>query len=302
MYNVLVPALTFVAVVALGGALISAGKAKKLRLRARLSDDTGVLDGQATEGAVHATEPLLHSLVGRISVGRPSPKLKALMPSAGYYNEGAASIYLGVKLLLFIATLACLSIAILPLRAPWPITVAALAGGSTLAFFVPNLVVTRRKLARRAEIRHHLPDALDLLQICVSSGMGLDMAWNAVADEIRGVCPILADEMALTNLELHLGSPRSVAMRRMADRTGADEISSLVAVLLQSERFGTSISEALLTYATGMREKRSLEAAENAEKMAIKLLFPMVMFIFPAILVVTVGPACVTLVAMMSSK
>ena len=167
-------------------------------------------------------------------------------------------------------------------------------------FFVPNVVVYRRRLARRNEIRHHLPDVLDLLQICVTSGMGLDMAWNAVSDEIRGVCPILADEMALTNLELHLGSPRSVAMRRMADRTGAAEISSLVAVLLQSERFGTSISDALRVYATSMREKRSQQAAENAEKMAVKLLFPMVMFIFPSILVVTVGPASVTIAEMMS--
>ena len=122
----------------------------------------------------------------------------------------------------------------------------------------------------------------------------------AVSDEIRGVCPILADEMALTNIELHLGSPRSVAMRRMADRTGAEEISSLVAVLLQSERFGTSISEALRIYAISMRDKRSQQAAENAEKMAVRLLFPMVIFIFPSILVVTVGPACVTLVEMMS--
>ena len=117
---------------------------------------------------------------------------------------------------------------------------------------------------------------------------------------MRGVCQMLAAEREVTKCELPLGAPRSGAMRRMAARTGAEEISSLVAVLLQSERFGTSISEALRIYAISMRDKRSQQAAENAEKMAVRLLFPMVIFIFPSILVVTVGPACVTLVEMMS--
>ncbi len=297
MFEVLIPILTFLAVVAIGGAIVLMRAASKLRLTARLNADISVQD---SESADRASEHLLRSLAGRLSVGRPSPQLKALMSSAGYYHENAASIYLGAKMLLFVTASACLAIAVLPLRAPWAVAIAAIVGGSTLMFLVPNVVVYRRRLTRRKEIRHHLPDALDLLQICVSSGMGLDMAWNAVSDEIRGVCPILADEMALTNLELHLGSPRSVAMRRMADRTGAEEISSLVAVLLQSERFGTSISEALRIYAISMRDKRSQQAAENAEKMAVRLLFPMVIFIFPSILVVTVGPACVTLVEMMS--
>ncbi len=300
MSEVLIPILTFLAVAAIGAAIVTARQATKLRLIARLNDDIGIMDVQGSESADRAREHFLHNLAGRFSLGRPTPQLKALMSSAGYYHQNAASIYLGAKMLLFVATLSCVSIAVLPLHAPLAVTIAAIGGSSMLMFFVPNFVVFGRRVTRRNEIRQHLPDALDLLQICVSSGMGLDMAWNAVADEIRSVCPILADEMALTNLELNLGSPRSVAMKRMADRTGAEEISSLVALLLQSERFGTSISEALRTYAISMRDKRSQQAAENAEKMAVKLLFPMVMFIFPAILVVTVGPASVILVEMMS--
>jgi tight adherence protein C len=151
--------------------------------------------------------------------------------------------------------------------------------------------VTIRRHKRTGDVRRNLPDAIDLLEICVSSGMGLDMAWNAVCDEFRGVSAILADEMALSNLEMHLGAPRADAMRNMAKRTGVEDISSLVATLVQSERFGTSVSQALRTYADAMRQERSCRAEEAAEKLAIKLLFPMVMFIFPCMFLVILGPA-----------
>src|SRR5581483_2241142 len=105
------------------------------------------------------------------------------------------------------------------------------------------------------------------------------------------VSPVLADEMALTNLEIHLGAARADAMRAMASRTGAEELSSLVAILVQSERFGTSIIEALRIFAMSMRENRSMHSQEEAEKMAVKLIFPMVLFIFPAMLMVLAGPA-----------
>jgi tight adherence protein C len=107
--------------------------------------------------------------------------------------------------------------------------------------------------------------------------------------------------MALTNLEIHLGAARAVAMRNMAQRTGADELSSLVAVLVQSERFGTSVVEALRTYANSMRETRSMRSQEAAEKMAVKLLFPMILFIFPSVVLVMVGPAAMTLYKIFSS-
>ena len=112
----------------------------------------------------------------------------------------------------------------------------------------------------------------------------------------------LADEMALTNLELHLGGSRAVAMRHMAKRTGVDDITSFVAVLVQSERFGTSIGEAVRTFAESMREERSLRAQEAAEKMAVKLLIPLVLFIFPALFAVLVGPAGIQIVHTFSQR
>jgi hypothetical protein len=154
---------------------------------------------------------------------------------------------------------------------------------------------------RRKNIRRHLPDAVDLIEICVSAGLGLDQSWNSVAEEIRRVCPTLADEMELTNLEISLGASRAVAMRHMAERTGAEDISSLVALLVQSERFGASIVDALRTFATTMRETWSRRAEEGAEQMAVKMLFPMVLFIFPALLIVMVGPAVLGFIQAMGS-
>jgi tight adherence protein C len=167
--------------------------------------------------------------------------------------------------------------------------------GATTLFFVPNLFLRFRCQSRRAEVTRHLSDVVDLLEICVSGGMGLDMAWNAVGDEVRAVSPLLADEMALTSLEMHLGADRGVALRHMAQRTGADQLSSLVAMLVQSERFGTKISDALQVFAASLREQRSEKAEESAEKMAVKMLFPMVVLIFPVVIIVSVGPAAITL-------
>jgi tight adherence protein C len=167
--------------------------------------------------------------------------------------------------------------------------------GGTFLFFIPNMILKMRLKKRQNEIRQHLPEAIDMLEICVSSGIGLSMAWNIVADEIQHVSPILANAMGLTNFEIHLGVSRVEAMRHMANRTGVDRLSSLAAILVQTERFGTSIATTLKVFATSMREERFFEVEEQAEKIAAKLIIPMILFIFPAIFVVTVGPAVLTI-------
>jgi tight adherence protein C len=231
----------------------------------------------------------------------PSQSLRAKLSRAGYHHDAAAAVYLGAKMLLFVAGAVGVALVTLPLEISLPLRPLLVFTGGTMLFFIPNIVVHIRHEKRRTEIRSHLPDAVDLLEICVSAGMGLDMAWNAVAEQVRRVSRILADEMTLTNLEMHLGASRTVAMRHMVERTGADELASLIAVLIQSERFGTSISDALRTFAASMRETRSQRAQEAAEKMAVKLLFPMVFFIFPAVLVVVAGPAGIKLIEIMGS-
>jgi tight adherence protein C len=164
-----------------------------------------------------------------------------------------------------------------------------------LFFFLPNVVIVYQLRKRREDIRRHLPEAVDLLEICVSSGIGLDMAWQMVSEEIQHVSTVLAQAMSLTNFEVNLGASRVEAMQHMAARTGVDELTSLAAILMQTERFGTSIADTLHIFADSMREERSCVAQESAEKMAVKLIFPMVLFIFPAIIVTVAGPAVIAL-------
>jgi tight adherence protein C len=290
-----IAALAGLSTVLLGGALL-------LRLREKAATDTArrraFQDYDLTGPAGEETpRPRLLATVQRagelVSKGKASTGLRERLAAAGFHGGAAPAIFLGAKVLLFGAGVSLLNVLLLPFHDSLGMAgvymLTALAGG--VFFFVPDLAVGIARDRRREEIRRHLPDAVDLLEICVSAGLGLDQAWNSVAEEIRRVCPTLSDEMELTNLEISLGASRAVAMRHMADRTGAEDISSLVALLVQSERFGASIVDALRTFATTMRETWSRRAEEGAERMAVKMLFPMAIFIFPALLIVLMGPA-----------
>lgn len=293
--DILIPILAFAAVILLGGAVVAARLARREPLKARLVD----LEGSAAPAGPPAGRTRSLEAISRlgesISRGKTSRTLKEQLAQAGYHDPSAPAVYLGAKMLLFVAGLAGAVAIFLPLGLSLPVKVVFVLSITGLLSFLPNLVVGIRRSKRRTDVQLHLPDAVDLLEICVSSGMGIDMAWNAVSDEVRRVSTTLGDEMALTNLEIHLGAPRADAMRHMADRTGVDDIASLVATLVQSERFGTSIADALRVFAESLREQRSLRAQEAAEKMAVKLLFPLVICIFPAMLIVVAGPAFITI-------
>lgn len=300
MVDWLLPILVFVAVTSLGGALLVTAALRRQPLRDRLNrpphsatgSDLPAL-GQST--STRATGGTLRAVLAPLSIGQPSSTLRRSLAQAGIHSPDAGWIFLGSKTALLAVGLAVAVLAVLPAQYGLGTKILIVVTAGVTASFIPNLLLYHRRQKRSLEIRSHLPDAIDLLEICVSAGMGLDMAWNAVADEIRQVSPTLADEMALTNLELHLGASRIDALKRLAERTGAEEMTTLVTVLSQSQRFGTSMSDALQTFAAGMRETRSMRAGEAAEKMAVKLLFPLVLFIFPTVLIVTVGPAGVIL-------
>lgn len=290
----LIAGLVAVTFVTIGGALILIQNTRREASAARQ---------RATQDEVSPADledgPRLIRTVFRlgeaVSKGQASRNLREELAAAGFHSQSAAAIYMGTKLILGIAGLVMLLLLVIPADLQIALKIGATIGGSALMFFIPNLAVGLRRDKRRAEVRKVLPDAVDMLEICVSSGMGIDAAWTAVGDEIRRVSPTFADEMELTNLEVSLGVPRALAMRHMADRTGAEDLSSLVALLVQSERFGAGIVEALTTFAKTMRETRGQRAEEAAEKMAVKLLFPMVMFIFPALILIMVGPALIHL-------
>jgi tight adherence protein C len=291
--SVFVAALTFTAVLCIGGAFVAAGAAQRQRIQTRLRLRSQMEGVAAAQRSFFAR---VFSGIGRsVSPKGFSSGLQKQMSQAGYYNPAAGAIFMGTKTLLFSAAAAALVFATTLVNLPAPIEWMSAISLSGLMFFIPNLFLGMKISQRQLEIRRHLPDAVDLLEICVSGGMGLDQAWLAVEDQVRPVCQELANEIALTNLEIHLGADRGTAMRHMADRTGADELNSLVAVLVQSERFGTSLTDALRVFTANMRELRSQRAEESAEKMAVKMIFPMVALIFPVILIIAVGPAGITL-------
>ncbi len=231
-----------------------------------------------------------------------SAGLQRRMSQAGFFSPAAGVIYIGVKLALFVGGVIGIGLAVTLIDAPVLFKAFGVIFVSGILFFLPNIVLGLKISQRTGEIRRHLPDAVDLLEICVSGGMGLDQAWNAVEEQVRPVCQALADEIALTNLEMHLGADRGTAMRHMAERTGAEELNSLVAVLVQSERFGTSLTEALRVFTGSLRDLRSQRAEESAEKMAVKMIFPMVVLIFPVILIIAVGPAGITLTELLGGN
>jgi tight adherence protein C len=174
--------------------------------------------------------------------------------------------------------------------------IAAILVGAVAGFFGPDLVVTRLISARQESISRALPEALDLLVICMEAGLGIDQAMTRLADEIRMSSPQLAEELKTINREQRAGKRRLDAWRSMADRVDVVFVRQFVSMLVQTERFGTPIAHALGQFADSLRLRRTQEAAEIAAKTGAKLLIPLVVFIFPSIFVVTIGPAVLGIV------
>jgi tight adherence protein C len=289
-YTLAVPILTFVAVMATGGALILLRTNRRRMVLDRLGPSDQAGPEMPDQPRPLALRPL-YALGAAVSPSGVSARLREQLARAGHFERSAASVYLGLKMFLLLAGVVIAIFLFAPLHAPLALKGVAMFASGAVLFFVPNVILLLQRNARTVQVRQHLPEAVDLLEICVSAGMGLDMAWNAVTDEIRRVSPVLADEMLLANLEMRLGATRADSMRHMAQRTGADEIASLAALLVQAERFGTSIADALRIFAASMRDTRAQRAEEAAEKMTVKLLFPLVVFVFPTVIIVTAGPA-----------
>src|SRR5712691_6814009 len=169
--------------------------------------------------------------------------------------------------------------------------VAAILVGVVLGFIAPDIVLTQLISRRQGGIRRALPDALDLLVICMEAGLGIDQAMVRVGEEIRMTSPALADELQIINREQRAGKPRLDAWRSMAERVNVEFVRQFVSMLVQTERYGTPIAQALGMFADNMRSRRTQAAEEMAAKTGVKLLFPLVLFIFPSIFVVSLGPA-----------
>jgi tight adherence protein C len=167
---------------------------------------------------------------------------------------------------------------------------------AALGCFLPNVALHLAAKARKREIFDNFPDAADLMLVCVEAGLGLDAALTRVADELQDKSVTLAEELQLTNLEIRAGSTRENALRNLSLRTGVEELNSFATMLIQADRFGTSVGESLRVFSEDLRHKRQIRAEEHAAKVPTKMLFPLVMFIFPSVIMVVLGPALIQIV------
>jgi tight adherence protein C len=209
---------------------------------------------------------------------------------AGYRSPEATLAMRGFKILFPVGMMAAVFMSGFYRLNPFLIPVVALA----LGYLVPDILLTWRVRARQHHLRRALPDALDLLVICVEAGLGLDQALMKVSQDMRITHHELSEELQLVNLEMRIGKSRIEALRELARRTGLDDIKSLVAMLIQTERFGTSIAQSLRVFSDDMRTKRRQRAEEMSAKTSVKMVPPLVFFIFPALMVIILGPAVLT--------
>jgi tight adherence protein C len=218
-------------------------------------------------------------------------KVRLKLLNAGFRNENAVAVFFGIKLILMLLGLA-IAFPIVALKLGMTrnaLIITAVSGG--IGFYLPGLVVGSRKKKRFEAIFLGLPDALDLMVVCVEAGLGLDAAMRRVTTELVTSCQVLCEEFAISNFQLQMGRPRKDVLRDLGLRTGVDDLRSLAAVIIQAEKFGSSIGSALRVQSDAMRLRRRQYAEERAAKTAVKIMIPMILFIFPGVFVILVGPA-----------
>ena len=220
---------------------------------------------------------------------------RLLLVNAGYRSGKAPLLFLGAKLML--AVLAVFVFTLVPAKLMGFPSVSSLTMyyvmAAAVGYYAPILWLRRRIGSRKDALQRAIPDALDLMVVCVEAGLGLDQAIGRVSQEVSRTHPALGDELNVLTVELRTGVSRQEALKNLARRTDLEELGNLVAMLVQTDRFGTSIGQALRVYADSMRTTRRLKAEELAAKLPVKLLLPLIFFIFPSLIVVTVGPAAI---------
>ena len=254
--------------------------------KARPAD--GLLREEQKGPVARLTRPL-HNLVAP-KAGSTRKKIRLKLIRAGFRGDLSFYNFVAAKIVLLLT----LPFAYFMVRFFYKMTPNVIFSCVLLAalgFFIPDFIVWANIRARQDRITRGLPDALDLMVVCVESGYGLDMTFKRVGEEMRAINPDISDEFSLTNMEIRAGRTRDESFKEMALRTDVAEVHSLMTMLTQTSRFGTSLAKALRIHADAMRIKRRQLAEEQAGKSAVKLVFPLILFIFPSLLIVLAGPA-----------
>jgi tight adherence protein C len=239
---------------------------------------------------------VLQTLGQQVGSGRKDTNaVRLFLIQAGFSDPRAVSIYWAsrVSLAMGLPILALFGLPLLGVSSA-KVLLAVLYFGA-MGWIGPSFFVRRRLKARQKEVQLALADMLDMLVVCVEAGLGLNQALVRVADEIEHVSTVMSEQLAMINLEMRAGTPRDEALKNFADRTGIPDIRSLVSMMIQTDRFGTSVADALRVHSETMRTKRRQRAEEAAAKTTIKMVFPLVLFVFPAMFVVVIGPTALAI-------
>jgi len=304
----LTPLLVGAAFVALIFAVLSLISNRNSRAQERLDrlsrpaslvelDDAKQKKTERFQGMVETAKAFARPLMPQSETEQSALKMK--LAHAGFRSDSAVAIYLGLRFVTLVAAILIGAVIFLPGRG---LTVAALkpmvfcAGAG---FYLPNIALWYIRTKRQEQIFLTLPDALDLLVVCVESGLGLDAALRKVTEEMKEHAKTICEEFNLANFQLQMGRPRREVLHDLGVRTGVDDVRSLAAILIQADRFGSSIAQALRVQSDSMRTRRRQLAEEKAAKTAVQLIFPLVLFIFPGIFVVLVGPAAISIIKTM---
>ena len=294
----LVVALVMTSVVAFVYGIVSLVPARSRAITRRLAEiESGgglhyAIQRRVRQARRERLEGILETFGEKVAARRAEwSQMQQRLVQAGYRRSGAVAVYFAVRLLC-VAALAAGGLFGAALAGTRPaVTVLAAAMAALAGWILPRYVVLKKIKKRQGQVQRALPDTLDLMVVCVEAGLGLNAAMLRVSEEIEHVSPTMGEELTLTNLEIRAGTPRDEALRNLGERTGVADVRSLTAMLIQTDRFGTSVATALRVHADTMRTKRRQRAEEAAAKTTIKLVFPLVLFIFPAMFVVILGPA-----------
>jgi tight adherence protein C len=222
-------------------------------------------------------------------------KLEKQLMHAGFRSPGAPLTYRALQLVALAGLPALVAIGCALLARPLSSAVLYILAAFILGFFLPRYALQRMIRSRQQLVRWGLADALDLMVISIEAGLGLNAAMVKVSTELREAHPDICDEFEMANLEMRVGRDREEALRNLAERTGVDDLRSLVAMLIQTDKFGTSIARAIRAFADSLRTKRRQRAEQAAQKAAVKLLFPLACFLFPTLFIALLGPAALQL-------
>jgi tight adherence protein C len=258
---------------------------------AELEATQGVKKGERFQAITDLAKNIADPMMPKTQLEQSELRIK--LANAGFRSESAAAVYSGIRLASLAVFFVISLIIVIPMSESMFTKLKYLVAITGFGFYLPSIILWWIRSKRQQEIFLTLPDALDLMVVCVESGLGLDAAMRRVCDEMKDHAKVLGEEISLANFQLQMGRPKREVLHDLGVRTGVDDVRSLAAILIQADRFGSSVAQALRVQSESMRVRRRQIAEEKAAKTAVQMLFPLILFIFPAIFVVLVGPAAI---------